>query len=62
MLPDVKQPTPADDNHKHFGKGQIETTIEREPGPHTLQLLIGDWMYIPHDKPIASEKITITVE
>ncbi len=61
-LPDVDQPIPADDNHKHFGKGQTETTIELAPGSHTLQLLVGDWMHVPHDKPIVSEKISITVE
>ena len=61
-LPDIDQPIPADDNHKHFGKGQTETTIELTPGTHTLQLLVGDWLHIPHDEPIASEQITITVE
>ncbi|MGI9316334.1 MAG: DUF4399 domain-containing protein [bacterium] len=61
-LPDVYQPIPADDNHKHFGKGQTETTIELAPGSHTLQLLVGDWLHIPHEKPVASEQITITVQ
>ena len=61
-LPDVSQPIPADDNHKHFGKGQTETTIELTPGTHTLQLLVGDWLHIPHDQPVASEQITITVQ
>jgi hypothetical protein len=53
---------PADENHVHFGGGQTETTIELEPGTHTLQLLLGDMNHIPHDPPIASEQITITVE
>ena len=61
-LPDMDQPVPADDNHKHFGKGQTETTIELAPGTHTLQLLVGDWLHVPHDKPIVSEQISITVE
>ena len=61
-LPDVNQPIPADDNHKHFGKGQTETTIELTPGTHTLQLLVGDWLHVPHDQPVASEQITITVQ
>ena len=61
-LPDVNQPIPADDNHKHFGKGQTETTIELTPGTHTLQLLVGDWLHVPHDQPVTSEQITITVE
>jgi hypothetical protein len=35
--------------------------IELEPGTHTLQLLLGDEMHIPHDPPILSEQITIEV-
>ncbi len=61
-LPAMDQPIPADDNHVHFGGGQTETSIELEPGTHTLQLLVGDHNHIPHDPPIVSEKITITVE
>ena len=60
-LPDASQPVPSDDNHKHFGKGQTETTIELAPGEHTLQLLLGDWLHKPHDNPVTSEQITITV-
>ena len=61
-LPDSSQPIPADDNHRHFGKGQTETTIELAPGSHILQLLLGDWLHVPHDSPVASEVVTITVE
>ena len=61
-LPDLKLPVPADANHKHFGGGQTETTIELAPGVHTLQLLLGDKFHIPHDTPVTSKKITITVE
>ncbi|MEO0343763.1 MAG: DUF4399 domain-containing protein [Pseudomonadota bacterium] len=52
----------ADENNKHFGKGQTETVMELEPGEHTLQLVLGDAFHIPHDPPIYSEVITITVE
>ena len=61
-LPDLKLPVPADANHKHFGGGQTEATVELAPGVHTLQLLLGDKVHIPHDTPVTSEKITITVE
>ncbi len=61
-LPPLDQPVPADDNHRHFGKGQTETTVELAPGEHTLQLLLGDWLHIPHEQPLTSEQITITVE
>ena len=53
---------PADDNHIHFGGGQTETTIELAPGQHTLQLVLGDAGHVPHDVPIMSEVITITVD
>ena len=53
---------PSDDNHKHFGKGQTETTIELPKGTHTLQLVLGDYIHRPHDNPVVSEVITITVE
>lgn len=53
---------PADDNHKHFGGGQTEVTIDLPPGQHTLQLVLGDKDHIPHNPPIVSEVITINVE
>lgn len=58
----LNEPIPADDDHKHFGGGQTETTIELAPGEHTLQLVMGDWSHIPHNPPVMSERITITVE
>lgn len=61
-LPDLSLPIPADVRHIHFGKGQKETAIELTPGTHTLQLLLGDHLHRPHDKPVVSEKITITVK
>ena len=53
---------PADEHHRHFGGGQTETTLELAPGKHTLQLVLGDKDHIPHDKPVVSPQITITVE
>lgn len=53
---------PSDDTHKHFGGGQTETSIELPPGTHTLQLLVGDHNHVPHNPPIESEVITITVK
>jgi len=61
-LPKMDEPIPMDDSHKHFGAGQTETRIKLPPGQHTLQLLLGNWTHIPHDPPVVSEKITITVE
>ena len=61
-LPAADKPVPADDKHIHFGGGQTETVIELPAGTHTLQLLLGDWSHIPHNPPVASKQITITVE
>jgi hypothetical protein len=46
----------------HFGGGQTETTIDLEPGEHTLQIILGDKNHVPHKPAIISEKITITVK
>lgn len=61
-LPPLGAPVPTDANHVHFGKGQTETSVELKPGKHTLQLLLGDHLHIPHDPPVSSKKITITVK
>ncbi len=61
-LPNSNFPIPSDDNHKHFGKGQTETTIALQPGEHTLQLILGDHMHIPHDPVVVSKKVKINVE
>jgi hypothetical protein len=58
---DANAPLPTTDQVKHFGKGQTETSIELTPGKHTLQLVLGDQNHIPHNPPIVSKKITITV-
>jgi hypothetical protein len=60
-LPPLDKEIPSDRNHLHFGAGETETTIELPPGKHTLQLLMGDDKHIPHNPPIYSKRITITV-
>lgn len=60
-LPPMDQPLPANDNVRHFGLGQTEASIELSPGQHTLQMIVGDLLHTPHDTPVVSEKITITV-
>lgn len=59
---DMSQPLPASDKVKHFGGGQTETELELSPGKHTLQLLLGNYVHIPHNNPVASEKITVIVK
>jgi hypothetical protein len=58
---DVGVPLPANDNIRHFGKGQTEASIELKPGKHTLQLVLGDHLHIPFNPVVASTPITITV-
>jgi hypothetical protein len=58
---DAGAPLPASEKVVHFGKGQTETTLTLPPGKHTLQLLLGDASHVPHNPPVISKKITITV-
>jgi hypothetical protein len=60
---DLSKPLPAVENKVvHFGKGQTETTLTLPPGKHTLQLVLGDHLHIPHSPPVVSKKVTITVK
>jgi hypothetical protein len=59
---DAGLPLPANDNIRHFGKGQTEASITLPPGRHTLQLVLGDHLHIPFNPLVASPKITITVK
>jgi hypothetical protein len=59
---DPNVPLPMDDKHRHFGRGQTETMLELPAGRHTLQLVLGDRNHVPHDPPVMSPKITITVQ
>jgi len=61
-LPPLSEPLAATSQIKHFGGGQTETTLSLEPGDHTLQLLLGNYTHVPHDNPVLSEQVTITVE
>lgn len=58
-LPPLDQPMGGD--IMHFGGGQTEAEVTLEPGEHTLQLLVGDMNHVPHDPPVHSERITVTV-
>jgi hypothetical protein len=60
-LPSMTEPIPSDRNHLHYGAGETEARIELPPGTHTLQLLLGDMNHVPHNPPVLSKKITVTV-
>jgi hypothetical protein len=55
------EPIPSDKKHLHFGGGQTEVRLDLPPGPHTLQLVLGDAGHIPFDPPVVSRKIRIIV-
>lgn len=59
--PPFDQPVPADVKHLHFGKGQTEAVVPLAPGKHRLQLLLADHLHMPHDPPVVSDPVTITV-
>jgi hypothetical protein len=59
---DLEYSIPNDEQHRHFGGGQTEAEVTLPPGQHTLYLLFADENHIPHQPPVMSEKITITVK
>jgi hypothetical protein len=58
---DFKMPIPSSKQHLHFGMGQTETTLDLPVGKHKLQLVLADKYHIPHNPPLASEVIEVTV-
>lgn len=58
---DFEKPLPSTSKTLHFGKGQTEVSLELPPGKHRLQLLLGDHLHRPHDPPILSEPLLITI-
>ena len=61
-LPDLKLPLPSNENLIHFGSGQTETDIKLKKGLNTLQLILGNHMHVPHQPPLISKKIKVTVK
>jgi hypothetical protein len=59
--PALDAPIPNDPNHMHFGSGQTEVKLTLTPGEHTLQLMLADDQHVPHDPPVISERIKVTV-
>ncbi len=60
-VPPLDRPIPNDPHHLHFGAGQTEATVTLPLGKHTLQLLLGDANHVPHNPPVMSDQITVTV-
>jgi hypothetical protein len=61
-LPELTASLPATEQIRHFGKAQTETELTLEPGEHTLRLVLGNYLHVPHDNPVISEPITVTVQ
>ncbi|RME63495.1 MAG: DUF4399 domain-containing protein [Alphaproteobacteria bacterium] len=59
---DMQYAIAKDDHHRHFGGGQTEAVLDLAPGPHTLQLVLGDKDHEPFDPPIMSQIVTVTVQ
>lgn len=59
--PPLDAPIPSDPNHMHFGAGQTEVKLKLTTGQHTLQLILADDGHLPHDPPVISERIKVTV-
>lgn len=59
---DMDEMLPATENILHFGGGQTEVTIDLPAGTHRFWLLLGDHNHIPHDPPVMSAPITVTIE
>ena len=61
-LPAMNMPLPGSAQLIHFGKGQTSASLSLEPGVHSLQLLLGNHLHVPHTRPVLSKKITIMVK
>jgi hypothetical protein len=60
--PPAGMPIPMDERHRHFGGGQTEVSVQLLPGSHTLQMVLADGAHVPHNPPVMSARITVTVD
>jgi hypothetical protein len=58
---DPREPIPSDRQHLHFGAGQTETDLDLPPGPHTLQIVLGDADHKLFTPDVASAPVSLTV-
>ena len=58
---DLSKPIPSSSSHIHFGGGQTESLVDLMPGDYSMQLVLGDMTHTPHNPPIISQIINITV-
>lgn len=60
--PSSTLPLPKTEQSLHFGGGQTEASVTLTPGKHTLQLVLGNHLHIPHNPPVVSKVITVVVK
>jgi hypothetical protein len=51
-----------DEQHLHFGQGQLTTTLALDPGEHVLRLQFANGAHIALDGEQYQDTITVTVE
>jgi hypothetical protein len=66
LLVDTEAPAPGtviptDAQHLHYGKGQIEATIDLPRGKHVLRAVLGDFQHRVISTELVSAPISITV-
>jgi hypothetical protein len=52
---------PADSLHRHFGGGQIETTLTLAPGTYTLRAVLADHEHKVISRELISRPVRVTV-
>ena len=52
---------PFDEQHLHFGQGQMTTTLDLEPGVHSLRLQVANGAHIALEGEAYRDVITVTV-
>ena len=59
--PPVGTIIPADSLHRHFGGGQIETTLTLAPGTYTLRAVLADHEHKVISRELVSAPVRVTV-
>ena len=59
--PALGRTLPASAQLRHFGGGQTQAVLNLPPGQHRLRLLFADGLHVPHNPPLLSEPVVITV-
>ncbi len=59
--PAIGEVIPADSLHRHFGGGQIETTLQLAPGTYTLRAVLADHEHKVISRELISAPIRVTV-